>query len=441
MMESRTGVITGVSVSHERATVDEITAAGADSQRAEVSSLVAQDGVREAFALQTCNRAEAYVVTDDPKTGWDTLDRFAPDAREEAVDRMDHEESLRHLMRVAAGLESLVLGEDQILGQVREGYEDARGAGGIGPILEEAATKAIRVGERARTETKLNEGTVSLGSAAAEVANAELDVQSATALVVGAGEMGTLAARALSDRSVDSLLVANRTVPHAEHLAHEVPVDASAIALPALTTAVDEVDLVVSTTASDDPLLDETDLEGAGGTVIVDLAQPRDIAPSAGELPETAVYDLDDLESMTEQNRKRRKEAAEAVEAIIDREFDRLLDQYKRKRADDVIATMYEGADAMKQAELQKALSTLEGNGDELTDEQRDVVESMADALVNKLLAPPTKSLRSAAEEDDWTTISTATQLFDPSVDQVDADSGATDQEHPEGVPGSVVDD
>jgi glutamyl-tRNA reductase len=416
MMESHSGVITGVSVSHDQATVDEIAAAGATDQQTEVSALIARDDVSEAFALQTCNRAEAYVVTDDPATGRAAFEGFAPDVRDEAVVVMAHEESLRHLMRVAAGLESLVLGEDQILGQVRSAYEDARGAGGIGPMLEGGVTKAIHVGERARTETKLNEGVVSLGSAAAEVAERERTLAGTTVLVVGAGEMGRLAARAFDNRPIDRLLVVNRTLDRAEHVVETLSTAATARSLSALSAAVRAADVVVSTTASERPLIDSQTVADAGETVLVDLAQPRDVSPSAATLSSTTVHDLDTLETVTERTRRQRREAAEAVEAIIDREFERLLDQYKRNRADEVVATMYEGADAVKEAELQQALSQLEAAGD-LTDEQRVVVESMADALVNKLLAAPTKSLRDAASEDDWTTIHTALQLFDPTFD------------------------
>jgi glutamyl-tRNA reductase len=416
MMESHSGVITGVSVSHDRATVDEIAAAGAADQPTEVATLIDREPVTEAFALQTCNRAEAYVVSDDPLAAGSAFDDFAPSVRDEAVVQMGHEESLRHLMRVAAGLESLVLGEDQILGQVRGAYEEARDAGGIGPMLESGVTKAIHVGERARNETKLNEGVVSLGSAAAEVASRENALSGSSVLLVGAGEMGQLAARAFDERPIDDLIIANRTVQHAKHIVDTVSTDAGAIPLSGLSRTVDSADVVVSTTASDTPLIDCEMVEGAGETVFIDLAQPRDVAPSVATLSETSVHDLDTLETVTERTRQQRREAAEAVEAIIDSEFDRLLDQYKRNRANEVIATMYEGADAVKEAELQQAFSRLEST-DGLTQEQRVIVESMADALVNKLLAAPTKSLREAAGEDDWTTIHTALQLFDPSFE------------------------
>jgi len=412
-MIASTGVISGVTVSHERASVDVLAEASGPDQRTVVSDLLADEEVDEAFALQTCNRIEAYVVTDDPVTGRAVLDEFVETVPDDSVLRMDHEESLRHLLRVAAGLESLVLGEDQILGQVRTAYEDARGEAGIGTMLEDAVTKAIHVGERVRTETAINEGAISLGTAAARVADAETDLEESTALVVGAGEMGTLSARSLAAHGAEELIVANRTVPHAEHVASEVEADARAIALPAVSSASERADVVVTATASDDIVLDADTLAHAGDTAVIDLAQPRDVAPPADDLGSVVVYDLDELESVTDETRERRQEAAERVESTIDEEFERLLDQYKRKRADEVIAAMYESADRVKSREIETAVSKLEAEGD-VSDRQREVIESLADALVGQLLAAPTKSLRDAAADDDWTTVHTALQLFDP---------------------------
>jgi glutamyl-tRNA reductase len=404
-----TGVITGVSVSHERASVDDIEAACTESQRATAGSLDSLSGVQEAYVLQTCNRAEAYVVTDEVERGRAALRRYVTDVDPSAVRKLDHEESLRHLLRVAAGLESIVLGEDQILGQVRDAYEDARGVGTMGPILDEAVTKAMRVGERARSETAINEGTVSLGSAAVKLARRERDLGEATALVVGAGEMGALVAKAL-DAEVRKILVANRTVPHAEHVVEALDSEGGAVGLDAIPTAVDQADLVITATGSADPVVDRSTLATAGDTFVVDLAQPRDVPAAVIELDNVTVRDLDTLESVTEQSRSQREAAAEQVEAIVDEEFEQLLTQYKRKRADQVIGAMYESAERVKARELQTAFEKL----DDLGEDQREVVESMADALVGQLLAPPTQSLRDAAEEDDWSTINTALQLFDP---------------------------
>ncbi|MGM0590643.1 MAG: glutamyl-tRNA reductase [Halobacteriota archaeon] len=410
------GVITGVSVSHTQATIDEIAAACESGRQHVVETLGSRDGVREAFAIQTCNRAEAYVVTDDAAQGRRALADFAPDVRDGAVVTLDHEESLRHLMRVAAGLESIVIGEDQIIGQLREATMAAREAGTIGPMLDDALTKAIRVGERARTETRINEGVVSIGSAAVQLAGRELSLDGAAALVVGTGEMGTLAAKALDSAGVASLVVANRTRANAERLAETVDTNASAVGLDAVESAAVNADVVITATSSQEYVLTRSALEAAGDTVVIDIAQPRDVDPGATAVRGVTVCDIDTLETIMAETRTQRREEAEQVEAIIDEEFDRLLDSFKRKRADEAISAMYESAEMVKQRELETALSKLDAQG-ELTTDQRETVEALADALVSQLLAPPTKSLREAAAEDDWTTIQTAMGLFDPTVD------------------------
>ena len=406
-MTRATGLLSGVSVSHHCGGIDDIEAVSGDSQQETVERLLRQEGVTEAFVLQTCNRAEAFVVTEEEATGRAALESYVDQVDPAVVETFGHEGGLCHLMRVAAGLESLVVGEDQILGQVRVAYEDARAVGGIGSMLEEAVVKAIRVGERARTETSINEGVTSLGSAAVRMAERDLDLSNAAALVVGAGEMGALAATAL-DGEVDRLVVANRSLSNAEHVAESLDGPASAIGLDALPIAFVEADLAVTATAGPGHVVGAETLASAGKTFVVDLAQPRDVAPEAGE--GVTLRDLDAIESVTADTRERRREAAVAVEAIIEEEYDHLVTQYKRKRADEVIAAMYEGAEKTKERELRTAVSRLEAAGD-LNDDQREVVTALADALVGQMLAPPTRSLRDAAENDDWSTINTALRL------------------------------
>jgi glutamyl-tRNA reductase len=412
-----TGIITSVSIAHNHADLDTIESACAMCEGSVLESLLTHTSVTEAFSLQTCNRFEAYVVSESPDAGHEALQSVIHDVPSDAVRTSGHEASLRQLMRVSCGLESLVLGEDQILGQVREAYLVARANGGIGPVLEEALTKAIHVGKRARTETAIDEGVVSLGSAAVRLAASETSLTDSSALVVGAGEMGTLAARSLAEK-VDRLAIANRTIPHAEHVAETLDGETrtESIGLDVLPEALARNDVVVSATGSDVSVIDRTMLSGAGETLLIDIAQPRDIASDVDALPGVVVFDLDSLESITDETTEQRQAAAEEVETMIDREIDRLLTQYKRKRADEVIAAMYEGAENMKQRELSTAFSQLEAS-DDFTADQREVVESLADALVGQLLAAPTKSLRDAAERDDWSTINTALQLFDPQFD------------------------
>ena len=424
-----TEVIRGARVSHERASVDQIEAASGEDARSVVESLLARDGITEAFALQTCNRAEAYVVTDSDEAGRAALDMLGAGLDDDdVVVEMDHEESLRHLMRVAAGLESLVIGEDQILGQFKRAVGIARGAGGLGPTLETGLTKAVHVGERARTETAINDGATSVGSAAIRLAERETTLDGATALVVGAGEMGKLAAKALDDAGVAELIVANRTIPHAEHVAGYVDADARAASLDDVADLLPTADVVVTATDHTAYLVDADDVAAAGETLVVDLAQPRDVDPAATEVEAVETRDMDDLESVTAETRESREAAASEVEAMVDDEFDRLLEAYKRRQADEAISTMYEAAERVKAREVETAVSQLEAAGD-LTDDQREAVESMADALVGQLLAAPTKSLREAAVEDDWETIRTAMELFDPEFGDAGAGGGP-----PEGV-------
>ena len=434
-MNAEAGLVSGVSVAHRRADMSQLEAASVESQREAVDALLSNRGVTEAYVLQTCNRIEAYVVTEGREAGRAALDSFLTDVPDDVVRSMGHEESLRHLLRVAAGLESLVLGEDQILGQVRDAYEDARTADGIGPLLENGVTKAIRVGERARTETAINEGVVSLASAAVRLAREKHGIDGSTGLVVGAGEMGTVAAKRLG-RAVDRLVIANRTVERAVSVAETVDdsVTVDTVSLDDVATAVDEATVVISATGATDNVFDPSAFADAGDTFVVDIARPRDVPPAVDDWSHLTVYDLDRLEAVTEKTWQMRQRAAERVEHIVDEEFERLLVQYKRERADQVISAMYEGAERIKARELETAFSKLD-----LDEEEEKVVESMADTLVSQLLAAPTDSLRDAAEDDDWSTIHTALQLFDPSADQSDTGSVFVDQPvSPEELPDHV---
>jgi glutamyl-tRNA reductase len=418
-------------VAHDHATLEDLETAGLESQLAAVRTLVGEPGVDEALALQTCNRVEAYVVVQDAEAGREALSTLFAEVDDRLVREMDHEESLRHLLRVAAGLESQVVGEDQILGQVKDALEDARAAGGVGPVLDEGVTKAVHLGERARTETAINEGIVSLASAAVHEAAAHRDLEGATALVAGAGEMGRRAAASLAS-SVDRLVVANRTVSTAATLAACVDVAASAVGLDAVGSAAADADVVVTATGSPDPIFDRKTLADAGEAVVVDIARPRDVAPAAADLQAVTVRSLDDLEAHTEETRRQRAAAAAEVEEMVETAFDRLMRRYKRKRADRVISAMYAGAERIKSEQVGRALRELD-----LEENDEAVVEAMADAIVGELMAAPADSLRDAAEDDDWSTIHTALQLFDPSdVDAEDlpAPAGGDESTVPEGV-------
>ncbi|MFB6360469.1 MAG: glutamyl-tRNA reductase [Halobacteriales archaeon] len=412
---TRAFTISGIRVDHQTAPVATLEAVNRRDPADRLDELSGRDQVEEAFLLQTCNRVEEYVVTKTPAAGEEALADFGAELDAEAVRRTDHESSLRHLLRVSAGLESQVLGEDQILGQVRSAYRVAQEAGTIGPVFEAALLKAIHIGERARTETGINDGTVSLGSAAIELAGRTHELPEETALVLGAGEMATVLVNGLATHGIGELRVLNRTPDRAAALADEVAMPVDTAPLDEIAEHIAAADLVFSSTASEAPVIKPTHVEAAGSTRLIDLGQPRDVDPTVADHPDIAVDDLDALEAVTEATHADRREAAAAVEAIVDEEFELLIDQYKRRRADAVIRGMYQGAELVKKRELETALRKLEADGS-LTPDQREVIEGLADSLVDQLLAVPTESLRDAAAEDDWETVASAIELFDPAL-------------------------
>lgn len=413
-MTTGAGVVTSVWIEHETATLESIDAASASDPTERLEALLDRPAVDEAFVLQTCHRAEAYVVTEGHDTGRRALTSVIDPG--DHAQYADHRTSLRHLLEVAAGLESVVLGEDQILGQVRDAAERAREVEALGPLLEAVVMKAIHVGERARTETAINEGATSLGSAAVRFAAEQTTLDDATAVVVGAGEMGRVAAESFAPR-VAELTVLNRTPSRAETVIDALPADVSTNAggLDALPETVPTADVLLTATGAPEPVVPSTAFDGVSELVLIDLARPRDVPVEAvpGSVDR---YDLEDVETVTEQTEAVRAAAAETVAELVTTELENLLEQLKRSRADDVIAAMYESAEAIKGREVRKALDRMEGEED-ITPEQRRAVEDLADSLVNQLLAAPTRSLRDAAAEDDWETIDTALRLFDPEFD------------------------
>ncbi|QSW97610.1 glutamyl-tRNA reductase [Haloterrigena alkaliphila] len=409
--------ISGLRVTHKVADIDDIESLSFGTETEIAERLVENNTVSEAFILHTCHRAEIYVATDEQCTGHDVLRTFASHVSDDAVVTTGHEESLRHLLRVAAGLESMILGEEEILGQMQDAYQAAREAGTLGPLLDTAVMKAIHVGQDARTETAISEGVHSISNVAIKLAARETDLSGSTVLLVGAGSMGTDVGRTVDDTDAERLIVANRTYSRAKELTSGLETVATdVIELDALPAALDEADVVVTATCADDYVVDSEHTEPAQEGVIVDIAQPRDVAPGTTANTGWVSRDLADLKAVINETQLRRRRAAQEVEAIVDRECDRLHEQFKQCHVEEVISSIHSHADRVKSKNLETALSKLDANGG-LTEEQRYIVESFADAMVSELLAPPTRSLKEAAVYDEWSTIQAAVHLFDPSAD------------------------
>lgn len=437
-MTAPTGVVTSVRVAHDEASLDDIEAASVEDEETTVRTLLDRPAIEEAFLLQTCHRVEAYVVSSDRDVAERALEAILEPGPGGTY--AGHVESCRHLLRVAAGLESVVIGEDQILGQLRTAADQAQRIGAVGPLLEPVVMKAIHVGERARSETAINEGAMSLGSAAVRFAGRHTHLSGASAVVLGAGDMGRIAAKVLAE-DVDRLTILNRSPERAGTIADRLSGDlwTEARGLESRRNVLDEADVVVSATASERPVLTERDFVDTDDLVVVDLAQPRDVDPDA-DPDGVRIYDLGDVEDVTDEVEDSRLEAAEKVSTMVEAELRNLEEHLKRARADDVIAAMYESADVAKRREVRTALERLDAHG-ELTEGQRETIEDLADALVNQLLAAPTRSLRDAAAEDDWETIDTALRLFEPSFEEGSPFPTDDEVSSPEGVPTDGGDD
>jgi glutamyl-tRNA reductase len=390
-------------VSHKRASVDQIRRL-TERDPGQLLYRLSGAGAEEAFVLHTCNRAEYYVtgsntareaVVEDVQLPADTIQRLSgPDA-------------VRHLLRVAAGLESMVVGEDEILGQVSRAREDAQSFldGTLDPIVE----KAIRVGKRVRSETRINEGNPSMGTAAAELASRQLgDLSDRRAIVIGAGEMGKLVANPLADRGMD-LLITNRTYDSAKDLAARV--DGSPICFEAIHSRLEYVDLVVTATDAPHPILDEATFDGNQVTVL-DLANPPDVPPAVGDLESVTRYDIDDIGQIVDSAMTTRTEAAVEAEAIVDQEIESLRRDLKKREAEAMLSAIYEQAEQLRQSEVERAVNRLDQNGG-LSEDEQAVLEDLGSALVNKLLSTPTQSIKEAAVSEDYETLRTVADVFE----------------------------
>jgi glutamyl-tRNA reductase len=364
-----------------------------------VRSILQSTEAREGVLLSTCNRTEFYVVqgTEDvtPALVSTVSNRLGADAAPYIYVRRDRE-AVRHLMRVAAGLDSMVLGEAQIQGQVRDAWEYNRA--NSGPVLNRLFQSALSVAGRVRTETAIGRGAASISSAAVQLAKKIFgSLQGRRAMVMGAGEMAELALQCLLDEGVRAALVANRTYEHAEQLARRH--GAVAMRYEECWSALASVDLLICSTAATHAVVARADVvqglarRGDRPLCILDIALPRDVEPSVGALENVFLYDLDDLRAVVAANLEGRRADLPTAEQLIDREVDRFWDWLAGLAAVPVVTRFRAAMDRLRAQELEHAAHRL---GD-LTPTQRTALEHFSRALMNKFLHEPSVRLRAAA--------------------------------------------
>ncbi len=401
-------------VTHVKASVEDIEKMGAwHGGVEEILKMLKQvPEVEECAVLKTCNRVEVYVVS---KKGSKVLLNFAKKMKVSSriVDFLDHEESLRHLLRLAAGIESMIVGEDQILGQMKELYNLAKKAKATGRVLDLAFNKAIQVGKRVRNETKINKGSVSIGSAAVDLAEDVLGgLKGRTVMVIGAGEMGSLVARALANRNIKVIYVANRTFERAKELAQELK--GQAVNYNNILEYMETSDVVIAATSAPHTILNREMLEGLNRKeklLLIDIGNPRNISEDVKELPNVELYNLDSLKRISERNLELRREEAKKAEKIIEEELELLKLHYKRQKAEALLSAIYRKVEEIRLKEKRQAINRLSAYHT-MGKIEEEVIDDLTHSFANQILAHPTKFMKTAAEEGDEEALEIVSELF-----------------------------
>lgn len=415
--------LTLVGLSHKTAPVEirEKLTFPANRQEDALSLLTSTSAVNEAVIVSTCNRTEIYCVTSSEVDGPDAIIDFLCDYHD--LDRHDlvrylyiseGEAVVRHLFRVVASLDSMVLGEAQILGQVKEAYDASFNNGASQRIFNKLFRQSFEVGKRVRTETEIGENAVSISYAAVELAKKVFDsLEGRTILVLGAGKMSELTAKHLLSNGVGRVLVANRTYERAQELAQRF--NGEAILYEDLFTRMAEADIVISSTAATHYVVTKDRVaaarKGRKGSplFLIDIALPRDIDPSVNDLPDVYLYNIDDLSGVVSQNLEERMREAQRAEVIIGEEMVAFESWLESLDVVPTLAAIRAKSEQIRVAEMQRAIKRLGG----LSEKELATVDALTASIVNKMLHDPTSRLKDiAASKDGYSYVAAARYLY-----------------------------
>jgi len=359
-----------------------------------------ESDISQALLVSTCNRTELYALVPEDNALKDYLVESvflsrAPDANgtmRKSLYRRENASAVEHLFRVVCGLDSMIIGEQQILGQVKTAYEVSQEADTAGTLFHRLAARAFHMGKRVRTETCIGEGAVSVAFAAVELAEKVFgSLENRGVLVVGAGEHGTLCAEHLASRKVSPLLVANRTLEKAQRVALDLGGDA--VPFDNMESALERVDIVVGTTGSPDVTVTRDMVERAQkkrsrrDLILIDVAVPRDIDPGVDSLPNVFRFDMDALQDIVEQNKSLRTRELPAVEKMIHEETGRFMQWWESLSSSPVIRDLHAHFEAIREAEVER-------NAKRFVKEDREQLDVFTRSLVRKLLMDVTKELK-----------------------------------------------
>ncbi len=384
--------------------------------------LMGYEGIRESLILSTCNRVEIYASVQDSTAGIETIKQFISDYHSLSRESLDQSlyvypdaQGVRHTFRVASSLDSMVLGEAQILGQLKDAFDISLKTKTTSTILNKLIKKSISVAKRVRTETKLAEGAVSISSAAVELAKKIFgELEGKIVMLLGAGEMAELAAQHLLGNGVKNIMVANRTFERAEELAQEFKGDA--IRFEHFPDALVMVDILICATGAQHYVVKRDMVSKAlkerrhKPIFMIDISNPRNIDPEVDKVDNVYLYDIDDLQSKVNVNTEGRAKEAEKAEELIMHEVETYLQWERALDAVPTIVDLREKVEDIRKREVDKTIASLNG----ITEDHKRAMEAMSQAIVNKLLHAPLVILKQAASgrDNDDNTIAVARRLF-----------------------------
>ncbi|HVM41289.1 MAG TPA: glutamyl-tRNA reductase [Acidimicrobiia bacterium] len=381
-----------------------------------------REHVAEVVVLSTCNRTEVYVRATKFHPAIQEVSEFLaeqagvmPDVLTDSLYTFHDEAAVTHLFGVASGIDSMILGEGEILGQVKASWQAAEAEGTVRQQLGSVFRQAVEVGKRARTETEIARGITSISSAAVLLASERLgSLTGKTVLVLGAGKMGEGMAAALAGSSVGDVLVANRGFDRAAALAERI--GGRPVGLDGLVGALEEADVLLASTGSGEIMISRSEIEDVMGRrparplLVVDVAVPRDVEPSADEIPTVTVLDIDDLKAFVEASMDTRRREVERVREIIHEEVARYRLEASAREVAPLVTALRERGESIRAAELERFAARL----DTLDADTREAVEALTRGIVNKLLHEPTVRVKESAGQADGEALADAlAALFD----------------------------
>ncbi|MGE5322241.1 MAG: glutamyl-tRNA reductase [Actinomycetota bacterium] len=375
-----------------------------------VQNLVKQPGVEEGMVLSTCNRVEVLASSSEAPADLRGYLRsyfgVSPDAISPHLYEFQEREAVRHVFRVASSLDSMVVGEPQILGQVKEAYSVARSLGAINSALEALLSRAFAVAKKVRSETAIGTSSVSIASVAVQLAEKIFaTLQGKTVYLIGAGKMAELAARHLISHGAGKIIISNRTYERAVALAEAF--GGEAVPFEKLYETAALADIILTSTGATEPLFRREDGERLlkerrnRPMFFIDIAVPRNVAQEVNKVDNLFVYDIDDLQSVASSNSAERKKEAERAERIVEAEVDRFAQRIKSLHLVPTIVSLQEYCETIRQAEIDR----IRGRLGTITPEQEAAIEGMTRSIINKLLHTPITTLKSSAAEPEASTI------------------------------------